>query len=87
MPDAHLSVLWPLPSGALGATGCWGLPVPGWGRGRMGNAGLCTQWDPLSLYGWGHWQHSPPLTPLFQITKLPDPTEPPQIQGKSRQLL
>lgn len=64
VPGPHHSVIWPLPPGAsgapLGASGCWGLVVPGWGRRKMGNAGLCTQWDSLSLHGQGCWQHSPP---------------------------
>lgn len=72
-----ISVLWPLPSGALGATGwCWG----------QGEDGECRAVGSSFLVWLGLLAAQSPPTPLFQITKLPDPTEPPQIRGKSRQL-
>lgn len=72
-----ISVLWPLPSGALGGTGwCWG----------QGEDGECRAVGSSFLVWLGLLAAQSPPTPLFQITKLPDPTEPPQIRGKSRQL-
>lgn len=77
VPSCRHSVTWPLLSGALGAplgaSRHWGLLVPSWGGGRMRNAGLCTRWGLLSLYGQGHqWQGSPnPIVSDYKAVLIP----------------